>query len=566
MEDDKKGKSDECVNVVVRCRPLNRKEKEENRSHIVTIDVEARQVAIKNPAAPDDDPKSFTFDGAYDENTQQRNFYEECCFSMIESVLEGFNGTIFAYGQTGCGKSFTMQGPNSTPELRGVIPNSFTHIFDTVRASTDVEYLIRCSYLEIYNEEIKDLLGGHNKKDNAKCELKEDPQRGVFVKGLTDVVVETEEQMSAMLEKGLSYRTTSATLMNAESSRSHSIFTIVVEMSSVDKDTGKELLRAGKLNLVDLAGSERQKKTGATGDLLKEGAKINLSLSALGNVISALSEGKGKHIPYRDSKLTRLLQDSLGGNTKTLMVAAISPADYNFDETMSTLRYANRAKNIKNKPKINEDPKDTMIREFKAEIERLRKLLEEQASLVAAGGGLSAEMVGNLQREASSSSIHAAGVSQRGEITSFASDDGSAQGQGQGGRARKRINRARQEAEDYIEEGDAEEGDGDDDEGGDGAASSSEKKARRRAAAASSASAGAGEPIVKEVVVEKERIVVEKEIVTVEVEKIPDDHIYEKQVRSSFILWYRIVWDWAGPTYYHLILLLTILNVFIGLT
>jgi kinesin family protein 3/17 len=248
------------------------------------------------------------------------------------------------------------------------------------------------------------------------------------------------------------------------------------------------------------------------------------------------------------------------------MVAAISPADYNFDETMSTLRYANRAKNIKNKPKINEDPKDTMIREFKAEIERLRKLLEEQASLVAAGGGLSAEMVGNLQREASSSSIHAAGVSQRGEITSFASDDGSVQGQGQGGRARKRINRARQEAEDYIEEGDAEEGDGDDDEGGDGAASSSEKKARRRAAAASSASAGAGEPIVKEVVVEKERIVVEKEIVTVEVEKIPDDHIYEKQVRSSFILWYRIVWDWAGPTYYHLILLLTILNVFIGLT
>ena len=283
----------------------------------------------------------------------------------------------------GCGKSFTMQGPtqNLAPEMRGVIPNSFSHIFECVKASTDVEYLIRCSYLEIYNEEVKDLLG--NVKTPVKCELKEDPQKGVFVKGLTDVIVETEDQLMAMLDKGLSVRTTASTQMNAESSRSHSIFTVVVEMSTKDLISGRDMIRAGKLNLVDLAGSERQKKTGATGNLLKEGAKINLSLSALGNVISALSEGSsknGKHIPYRDSKLTRLLQDSLGGNTKTLMVAAISPADYNFDETMSTLRYANRAKNIKNKPKINEDPKDTMLREFKEEIERLRKMLSDQAS------------------------------------------------------------------------------------------------------------------------------------------------------------------------------------------
>jgi hypothetical protein len=169
--------------------------------------------------------------------------------------------------------------------------------------------------------------------------------------------------------------------MNAESSRSHSIFTIIIEMTTKDSSSGKELLRVGKLNLVDLAGSERQKKTGAKDATLKEGIKINLSLSALGNVISALSEGrKGGHIPYRDSKLTRLLQDSLGGNTKTMMIAAISPADYNFEETMSTLRYANRAKNIKNKPKINEDPKDAMIREFKEEIERLRALLSQQSS------------------------------------------------------------------------------------------------------------------------------------------------------------------------------------------
>lgn len=272
-----------------------------------------------------------------------------------------------------------MQGPSTTDEnLKGVIPNSFSHIFQFVKSTKDIEFLIRCSYLELYNEEIRDLLG--NPKSNLKCELKEDPNKGVYVKNLTDVVVESPDDLYRMLDKGLHNRTTAATLMNAESSRSHSIFTIVIEMNTKDPESGKDMLRVGKLNLVDLAGSERAKKTGAKDAVLKEGIKINLSLSVLGNVISALAEG-AKHIPYRDSKLTRLLQDSLGGNTKTMMVAAISPADYNYEETLSTLRYANRAKNIKNKPKINEDPKDALIREFKAEIERLRKLLEgHQAS------------------------------------------------------------------------------------------------------------------------------------------------------------------------------------------
>jgi len=173
-----------------------------------------------------------------------------------------------------------------------------------VKASTDIEFLIRCSYLEIYSEEIRDLLA-KDPKTSAKCEIKEDTQKGVFVKGLTDVVVENEDQIFTQLEKGIKLRTVAATNMNEQSSRSHSIFTIVVEMSTKDPVSGKDMLRVGKLNLVDLAGSERQKKTGATGDTLKEGAKINLSLSALGNVISALSEGKSKHIPYRDSKLTR---------------------------------------------------------------------------------------------------------------------------------------------------------------------------------------------------------------------------------------------------------------------
>ncbi len=373
----------ECITVVVRCRPFSQKEKNDGCKNIVSMDMKLNQVAISNPdKSGDSQPKSFTYDNVFDENTQQKVFYEECCFNLVENVLEGFNCTIFAYGQTGCGKSWTMQGGTS-PDLRGVIPNACAHIFEFVKASTDIEFLIRCSYLEIYSEEIRDLLA-KDPKSAAKCEIKEDSQKGVFVKGLTDVVVENEDQIAMQLEKGFKLRTVAATNMNEQSSRSHSIFTIVVEMSTKDPVSGKDMLRVGKLNLVDLAGSERQKKTGATGDTLKEGAKINLSLSALGNVISALSEGKSKHIPYRDSKLTRLLQDSLGGNTKTLMVAAIGPADFNFDESLSTLRYANRAKNIQNKPKINEDPKDTMLREFKEEIERLKRMLAEQANTQSA--------------------------------------------------------------------------------------------------------------------------------------------------------------------------------------
>lgn len=280
-------------------------------------------------------------------------------------------------GQTGCGKSWTMQGAN-TSELQGVIPNSFSHIFAHIDATKDKQFRVHCSYLEIYNEEIRDLLA--DPKATIKCEVHEDPSKGVFVRNLTDTFVNSVQDLELILDQGLQNRTIGSTLMNDASSRSHSIFSIIIEMRSTD-DSGKECIRTGKLNLVDLAGSERQKKTGATGQQLKEGTKINLSLSALGNVISALSEGKGKHIPYRDSKLTRLLQDSLGGNTKTLMVAAISPADYNYEETLSTLRYANRAKNIQNKPTINEDPKDTQLREFKDEIDRLKRLLAAQTGV-----------------------------------------------------------------------------------------------------------------------------------------------------------------------------------------
>lgn len=377
-----KNKGSVTVQVVVRCRPLNKKEVGEERKPIIGID--ASQVSIVKRLGHDGLPlkeeerqsKSFTFDAAYDEQSTQKQFYEESCYPLVESVMEGFNGTIFAYGQTGCGKSWTMMGPPSPVELKGVIPNSFDHIFEHITTTKDVEFLVRCSYLEIYNEEIRDLLGDDPK---ARCELKEDPSKGVYVKGLSSVVVNDEATINQVMEKGLKHRTTGATLMNEGSSRSHSIFTVVLEMNTKD-EKGKDHFTMGKLNLVDLAGSERANKTGASGDRLKEGCKINLSLSALGNVISALVDAKCKHIPYRDSKLTRLLQDSLGGNTKTLMMAAVSPADYNYDETLSTLRYANRAKNIKNKPKINEDPKDAMLREYKAQIDQLKAILEAQAA------------------------------------------------------------------------------------------------------------------------------------------------------------------------------------------
>merc|ERR1719456_790956 len=266
-----------------------------------------------------------------------------------------------------------MAGPDNAPkELQGLLPRCFSRIFQsTANAGNQVQFLVRGSFLEIYNEDIRDLLS-KNPKD--RCELKDNPNSGVYVKDLSARVVKCVEEMEQVLQLGLSNRSVAETNMNEGSSRSHSIFTITIEQAQVGQD-GEEHIRVGKLNMVDLAGSERQSKTGATGDRLKEATKINLSLSALGNVISALVDGKSSHVPYRDSKLTRLLQDSLGGNTKTVMVATCGPADYNYDETLSTLRYANRAKSIKNKPRINEDPKDAMLREFQEEIMRLKKQL-----------------------------------------------------------------------------------------------------------------------------------------------------------------------------------------------
>ncbi|CAH8545024.1 unnamed protein product [Dicrocoelium dendriticum] len=370
----------EAVKVVVRCRPLSDRELKLNCKNIVETFGDTGQCSLSQPADKKCLPKYFFFDGAFGTDSTTEQIYNDIGYPLIEGVTEGYNGTIFAYGQTGCGKSFTMQGVVEDCWQRGIIPRAFDHIFETISLSRDTKFLVHVSYLEIYNEDIRDLLG---KDTKARLELKEHPEKGVYVAGLSMHKVTSVQECQVLMGIGWKNRATGATLMNADSSRSHSIFTIYLEMVDRDPDSNTEKIRAGKLNLVDLAGSERQSKTGASGDRFKEAAKINLSLSALGNVISALVDAKVKHVPYRDSKLTRLLQDSLGGNTKTLMIACISPADSNYEETLSTLRYASRAKNIQNRPKINEDPKDAILRQYQEEIHRLRRLLEANPEVIS---------------------------------------------------------------------------------------------------------------------------------------------------------------------------------------
>ncbi|VDH89906.1 kinesin family member 3A, partial [Mytilus galloprovincialis] len=360
-------KQDDCVRVCVRCRPLNDTEVKQGCVMCVKVDEVRGSIEVNIPNSQHGEPpKKFTFDMVFGPNSKQVDLYNQAARPIVDFVLEGYNGFVLV--------TFTMEGVRAVPELRGIIPNSFAHIFGKIaKAEGDTRFLVRVSYLEIYNEEVRDLL---HKDQNQRLEVKERPDVGVYVKDLSAFAVNNADDMDRIMTLGNKNRSVGATNMNMHSSRSHAIFSVTVECSEKGPD-GKHHVRAGKLHLVDLAGSERQAKTGATGQRLKEATKINLSLSTLGNVISSLVDGKSTHIPYRNSKLTRLLQDSLGGNSKTAMIANIGPADYNFDESISSLRYANRAKNIKNKAKINEDPKDALLRQFQKEIEELRKQLEE---------------------------------------------------------------------------------------------------------------------------------------------------------------------------------------------
>ncbi|XP_024940252.1 osmotic avoidance abnormal protein 3 isoform X2 [Cephus cinctus] len=263
--------------------------------------------------------------------------------------------------------------------MHGFIERSLEHLFEaTSTSSSETRYLALLSYLEIYNERLRDLLQDSSAESEGLLQLKEDSSRGTYVAGgLREVTVKDAAECARLVEQGDRRRAAAATKMNAASSRSHAVLTLALEAIAINEnDKRGSAVRRGRLHLVDLAGSERQARTGATGDRLKEAASINLSLSALGNVISALAAGNGRHVPYRDSKLTRLLRDSLGGNARTLMIACVSPCDLDADETLSTLRYAARARCIKNKPVVNEDPKDALLRQYQLELQRLRKLLE----------------------------------------------------------------------------------------------------------------------------------------------------------------------------------------------
>jgi kinesin family protein 3/17 len=357
----------ECVKVAIRVRPMNKHEKEQKSTLCVDVDTANNTVAVNSNKG---DTKTFQFDYVYPMETTQREIYDQVAFPIVDSIFQGYNGTVFAYGQTGCGKTYTMMGVVDNPELKGIIPNAFSHIFGFIKTEgQSKKFLVRCSFVEIYNEEVRDLLVNNNKK----LDIREDKKKGTYVKDLTYVTLKDTEDIQRCLDKGNKNRHVGATSMNDQSSRSHSLFTVYLEI----EENGK--IRSGKLNLVDLAGSERVGKTNATGQTFDEGKKINLSLTALGSVIDALSFNK-KYVPYKDSKLTRLLQDSLGGNTKTVMFANISPASYNYDETVGTLRYASRAKLIKNAPKINEDPKDALLRKYEEEIKALKEQLTNAKS------------------------------------------------------------------------------------------------------------------------------------------------------------------------------------------
>lgn len=381
------------VKVAVRVRPFN--SREISRDAACIIDMAGNTTTIHNPkpGPKDYQYKSFNFDYSYWSHTDpndsefasQTKVYEDIGLEMLNHAFDGYNVCIFAYGQTGAGKSYTMMGKNEESQ-RGIIPLLCQDLFDRIKdnKSEDQLYSVEVSYMEIYCERVRDLLNPSNKNN---LRVREHPLLGPYVEDLSKLAVQSYEDIGKLIDEGNKARTVAATNMNETSSRSHAVFTIIFTQKKYDATTKMTGERVSKISLVDLAGSERADSTGAKGTRLKEGANINKSLTTLGKVISALAEvsadlGKSSKkkkktdfIPYRDSVLTWLLRENLGGNSKTAMIAALSPADINFDETLSTLRYADRAKQIVCKAVVNEDPNARLIRELKEEVARLRELL-----------------------------------------------------------------------------------------------------------------------------------------------------------------------------------------------
>ncbi|KAG8961252.1 Kinesin heavy chain [Tulasnella sp. 419] len=336
------------IKVVCRFRPQNGMEIREGSEVIVSFDENLQTVQLKSSLLAGAEKDGFTFDRVFPMNTKQHEVFDYGIKGCVaQHVLDGYNGTVFAYGQTGSGKTFTMMGDDiDSEELKGIIPRITEQIFTSiVESDSNLEYLVKVSYMEIYLERIRDLLALQN--DNLQ--IHEEKSRGVYVKNLSDYYVGSTKEVYEIMRQGSQARVKTSTNMNAESSRSHSIFLMSIQQRNTE--TGAQ--KTGNLYLVDLAGSEKVGKTGASGTTLEEAKKINKSLSALGMVINALTDGKSSHIPYRDSKLTRILQESLGGNSRTTLIINCSPASYNDAETISTLRFGMRAKSIKNTARVN---------------------------------------------------------------------------------------------------------------------------------------------------------------------------------------------------------------------
>ncbi|XP_067395126.1 kinesin-like protein KIF1A [Emydura macquarii macquarii] len=381
------------VKVAVRVRPFNSREM--GRDSKCIIQMTGSTTTIVNPKQPKETPKSFSFDYSYWSHTtpedinyaSQKQVYQDIGEEMLQHAFEGYNVCIFAYGQTGAGKSYTMMG-RQEKDQQGIIPQLCEDLFSRINDTTNdnMSYSVEVSYMEIYCERVRDLL---NPKNKGNLRVREHPLLGPYVEDLSKLAVTSYNDIQDLMDSGNKARTVAATNMNETSSRSHAVFNIIFTQKRHDAETDIITEKVSKISLVDLAGSERADSTGAKGTRLKEGANINKSLTTLGKVISALAEmdsGPNKNkkkkktdfIPYRDSVLTWLLRENLGGNSRTAMVAALSPADINYDETLSTLRYADRAKQIRCNAVINEDPNNKLIRELKDEVARLRDLLYAQ--------------------------------------------------------------------------------------------------------------------------------------------------------------------------------------------
>ncbi|XP_029378337.1 kinesin-like protein KIF21A isoform X5 [Echeneis naucrates] len=396
------GQDESSVRVALRIRPQLAKEKIEG-CHICTFVMPGEPQVILGK------DKAFTYDYLFDMDSQQEAIYSTCTEKLIDGCFEGYNATVFAYGQTGSGKTYTMGtgfDVNIPDEELGIIPRAVHHLFRGIEERQQAaqeqgrpvpEFKINAQFLELYNEEVLDLFDStRDMKQKSHIKIHEDATGGIYTVGVTTRTVTSEAEMMQCLKLGALSRTTASTQMNVQSSRSHAIFTIqlcqvrVCASDNQDNETDNRVSNGNseldeyetltaKFHFVDLAGSERLKRTGATGDRAKEGISINCGLLALGNVISALGDRskRASHVPYRDSKLTRLLQDSLGGNSQTVMIACISPSDQDFMETLNTLKYANRARNIKNKVMVNQDKASQQISALRTEIARLQMELME---------------------------------------------------------------------------------------------------------------------------------------------------------------------------------------------